>query len=245
MIGHKTVLAAATLGGVILFASSAAAQPAAAPTFSKDVAPILQNKCQECHQPNSIAPMSLITFAEARPWARSIKQRVAARQMPPWHIDPGVGVQKFKNDMSLSQKEIETIVAWVDAGSPQGDPKDLPPAKPVVTDNQWEAVRDGFGPPDIVVKSSEYPMPAKGQDVWYRPMSDLPLAEPRWAKMVEIRPTSQKARKIVHHSIAYLVLNNDPEAVNTGTLNGFAGAASERGKPSIRHNPIQAGMIAI
>ena len=129
MIGHKTVLAAATLGGVILFASAAAAQQPAAPTFSKDVAPILQNKCQECHQPNSIAPMSLITFAEARPWARSIKQRVAARQMPPWHIDPSVGVQKFKNDMSLSQKEIDTIVAWVDAGSPQGDPKDMPPAK--------------------------------------------------------------------------------------------------------------------
>ena len=222
MVGSKTVLAAATLAVVILFASSAAAQPSAAPTFSKDVAPILQNKCQECHQPNSIAPMSLITFAEARPWARSIKQRVANRQMPPWHIDPSVGVQKFKNDMSLTQKQIDTIVAWVDAGSPQGDPKDMPPAKPVVTDNQWEAVRDGFGPPDIVVKSSEYMMPAKGQDVWYRPMSDLPLAEPRWARLVEIRPTSQKARKIVHHSIAYLVLNNDPDAVNQGTANGPA-----------------------
>jgi hypothetical protein len=230
MVGSKTtrcaVLTAAAFGGVILFASSAAAQQSAAPTFSKDVAPILQNKCQECHQPGSIAPMSLITFAEARPWARSIKQRVANRQMPPWHIDPSVGVQKFKNDMSLSQKEIDTIVAWVDAGSPQGDPKDMPPAKPVVTDNQWEAVRDGFGPPDIVVRSSEYPMPAKGQDVWYRPMSDLPLAEPRWAKLVEIRPTSQKARKIVHHSIAYLVLNNDPDAVNQGTANGPAPAAT-------------------
>ena len=222
MVGSKTVLAATTLAGVMLFAASAAAQQSAAPTFSRDVAPILQNKCQECHQPGSIAPMSLITFAEARPWARSIKQRVATRQMPPWHIDPSVGVQKFKNDMSLTQKQIDTIVAWVDAGSPQGDPKDMPPAKPVVTDNQWEAVRDGFGPPDIVVKSSEYPMPAKGQDVWYRPMSDLPLAEPRWARLVEIRPTSQKARKIVHHSIAYLVLNNDPDAVNQGTANGPA-----------------------
>ena len=226
MVGHKSVrrgaLAAAAFGSVILIGSSASAQSAAAPTFSKDVAPILQNKCQECHQPNSIAPMSLITFAEARPWARSIKQRVSTRQMPPWHIDQSVGVQKFKNDMSLSQKEIDTIVAWVDAGSLQGDPKDLPPAKPVVTDNQWEGVRDGFGPPDIVVRSSEYPMPANGQDVWYRPMSDLPLTEPRWAKMVEIRPTSQQARKIVHHSIAYLVLNNDPDAVNQGTANGPA-----------------------
>src|SRR5512143_2674522 len=92
-------------------------------TFSKNVAPILQAKCQECHQPNSIAPMSLITFQEARPWARSIKERVATRQMPPWHIDRSVGVQKFKNDISLTDDQVETIVKWVDGGAPQGDPK--------------------------------------------------------------------------------------------------------------------------
>src|SRR5712691_8510199 len=189
-------------------------------TFSKDVAPILQAKCQECHQPNSIAPMSLITFQEARPWARSIKERVATRQMPPWHIDPSVGVQKFKNDMSLTDEQVNTIVRWVDAGAPQGDPKDMPPPKPLVTDNEWKGVRDGFGPPDLVVKSSEYTMAAEHQDVWYRPMSDIPITEPRWVKMVEIRPTNLKSRKIIHHSIAYLVLNNDPEAVNTGTANG-------------------------
>ena len=141
--------------------------------------------------------------------------------MPPWHIDPSVGVQKFKNDMSLSQKQIDTIVAWVDAGAPQGDPKDLPPAKKINADNEWDGVKDGFGPPDIVVRSSEYKMPAKGQDVWYRPMSELPITEPRWVKMVEIRPTNLKARRVVHHSIAYLVLNPDNvEAVNTGTANG-------------------------
>jgi hypothetical protein len=89
-----------------------------------------------------------------------------------------------------------------------------------VTDNEWKGVRDGFGKPDLVVKSSEYTMPAQHQDVWYRPTTDIPLAEPRWVKMVEIRPTSLKARKIIHHSIAYLVLNNDPDAVNTGTATG-------------------------
>src|SRR5256714_10691703 len=191
-------------------------------TFTKDVAPILQAKCQECHQPNSIAPMSLITYQEARPWARSIKDRVASRQMPPWHIDRGVGVQKFKNDMSLSDEQIAAIVAWADDGALQGDPKDLPPPKPLITDNEWKAVRDGYGPPDIVVKSGEYTMPAQHQDVWYRPMSDLPLTESRWVKLVEIRPTNLKSRKIIHHSIAYLVLNNDPEAVNTGTASGPA-----------------------
>ena len=189
-------------------------------TFAKDVAPILQQNCQECHQPNSIAPMSLITYQEVRPWAAAIKERVAARQMPPWHIDRSVGVQKFKNDMSLTDQQVNTIVAWVDGGALQGDLKDLPPPKPLVTDNEWKAARDGFGPPDLVIKSSEYTMPAQHQDVWYRPMSDIPITEPRWAKMVEIRPTNLKGRRIIHHSIAYLVLNNDPDAVNKGTANG-------------------------
>jgi len=208
-------------------APSVAADTTRQVTFSKDVAPILQEKCQQCHQPNSIAPMSLITFQDTRPWARSMKQRVMTRQMPPWHIDPSVGVHDFKNDMSLTNAQIDTIVRWVDAGAPEGDPKDMPPPKPLVTDNEWQGVRDGFGPPDLVIRSSEYTMPAKHQDVWYRPMSDIPLTEPRWARMVEIRPTTLKGRRIVHHSIAYLVLNNDPEAVNTGTANGFAGAASD------------------
>jgi hypothetical protein len=215
-------LAAGALVAAGAFAPRLAAETtsAAAVTFSKDVAPIFQAKCQECHQPNSIAPMSLITFQDARPWARAIKERVVARQMPPWHIDQSVGVQHFKNDMSLSDAQIATIVRWVDSGAPQGDPKDLPPPRPLVTDNEWQGVKDGFGPPDLVIRSSEYTMPAKHQDVWYRPMSDLPLTEPRWAKMVEIRPTTLKGRRIVHHSIAYLVLNNDPDAVNTGTANG-------------------------
>src|SRR5262245_24145053 len=212
-----------TFGAVLAVAAPVMAADTPTPTFSKDVAPIFQKKCQECHQPNSIAPMSLITFQEARPWVRSIKERVATRQMPPWHIDRSVGVQKFKNDMSLTDEQVDTIVRWVDGGAPQGDPKDMPTPPPLVTDNEWKAVRDGFGKPDIIVKSSEYTMPAEHQDVWYRPMSDIPqLTEPRWVKLVEIRPTNLKSRKIIHHSIAYLVLNNDPDAVNTGTASGPA-----------------------
>jgi mono/diheme cytochrome c family protein len=223
-------LCAALFIGLVAVSAPALAAgdtPSSPVTFSRDIAPIFQEKCQQCHQPNSIAPMSLITFENVRPWARSIRQRVVTRQMPPWHIDPSVGVQKFKNDMSLSDAQIDTIVRWVDAGAPEGDPKDMPRPKPLVTDNEWQAVRDGFGPPDLVIRSSEYTMPAKHQDVWYRPMSDLPLSEPRWARMVEIRPTTLKGRRIVHHAIAYLVLNNDPEAVNTGTANGFATAAAD------------------
>src|SRR5678815_2867977 len=95
---YRVVVSAAAFSVSAFLATAAGAQTtAAAPTYSKDVAPIFQAKCQTCHQPNSIAPMSLITFAESRPWAKSIKNRVATRQMPPWHIDQSVGVQKFKN----------------------------------------------------------------------------------------------------------------------------------------------------
>ena len=105
-------------------------------TFAKDVAPILQEKCQECHHNGSIAPMSLVTYEETRPWAKSIRQRVLARQMPPWHIDKTIGVQKFKNDISLSDEQIDTIVRWVDSGAVQGDPKDMPPLR------QWNDNND-------------------------------------------------------------------------------------------------------
>jgi hypothetical protein len=215
----------ASVGATLLVSASAMAADGPV-TFSKDIAPIFQNKCQACHQPNSIAPMSLITFKESRPWAKSIRERVATRQMPPWHIDPSVGVQKFKNDMSLTDTQIDLITRWVDAGAPEGNPSDLPAAKPVTTDNEWQGVRDGFGAPDLVITSPSYKMPAAHQDVWYRPMSDIPITEPRWVKMVEIRPTNLKARRTVHHSIAYLVLNDDPDAVNQGTANGPTGPTS-------------------
>ncbi len=210
------------LGIVSLMPAALPAEAPPSPTFSKDVAPILQARCQQCHQPNSIAPMSLRTFEETRPWARAIRERVAARQMPPWHIDPSVGVQKFKNDMSLTAAQIDTIVRWVDGGALQGDPKDMPAPKPAVTTNEWQGQRDGYGPPDLVIRSADYTMPARHQDVWWRPTSDIPITEPKWVKMVEIRPSSLEARRVIHHSIAYLVLNNDPEAVNKGTATGAA-----------------------
>jgi hypothetical protein len=209
-----------------------AADPAPAnPTFSKDIAPIFQAKCQSCHEPGSIAPMSLVTYEEARPWARSIKSRVSARQMPPWHIDRSVGVQKFKNDMSLTDAQIDTIVRWVDGGAPQGNVADLPPAKPISNSLYWQAERDGYGPPDLVVKSGDQTMPALSQDQWWRPLVDIPVTEPRWVRMVEIRPSNIQGRKILHHSIAYQVLvPENVEAVNGGVgRGGGAGAAAAAG----------------
>src|SRR5580692_7103778 len=94
-------------------------------TFAKDVAPILQAKCQECHRAGAMAPMSLVTYEETRPWAKAIKERVAARVMPPWHLDRTVGIQQFQNDPSLTDEQIDTIVRWVNAGAPLGNPKDM------------------------------------------------------------------------------------------------------------------------
>src|SRR6185436_17909119 len=137
-------------------------------TFTKDVAPIFQEKCQACHRPNSIAPMSLQTFDEVRPWARSIRTRVSARQMPPWHIDKTVGIQQFKNDASLSDDQIDTIVRWVDAGSPQGDPKDMPAPRTWPDDSAWGFAAQ-LGQPDLIVKSTPYTQSAQAQDAWWKP----------------------------------------------------------------------------
>src|ERR1051325_2140160 len=113
------------------------AMAADTPTFAKDVAVILQEKCQECHRKGTAAPMSLVTYEETRPWAKSIRQRVITRNMPPWHLDQTVGIQHFQNDRSLSDAQIKTIVRWVDSGSPMGDPKDMPPPKKFPEDEGW------------------------------------------------------------------------------------------------------------
>src|SRR3974377_638686 len=101
------------------------AGPAPAPTFSKDVAPILQNHCQECHRPGEAAPMSLLNYKEARPWAKATNTAVRAQKMPPWQADPSGG--HFSNDRSLSPHDRETLVAWVDAGAPEGNKARPPP----------------------------------------------------------------------------------------------------------------------
>src|ERR1051326_7798411 len=112
-----------TLGlGLAVLASAETKPPTR--TFTKDVAPILQARCQTCHRPGEAAPMSLLTYQEARPWAKAIKEAVVLKRMPPWFADPHYG--KFRNDRSLAQRDIDTLVSWADLGAPEGDPKDLP-----------------------------------------------------------------------------------------------------------------------
>ena len=205
------LVATLTLGVSLVFSASAAELTTPHPvTFAKDIAPIFQEKCQDCHRKGTAAPMSLVTYEESRPWAKSIKQRVVTRNMPPWHIDPTVGVQEFKNDMSLSDDQIAKISRWADSGAPMGDPKDMPVAKVFPSDDTWRLEKD-FGAPSMVIKSEPYTMPAQSQDQWWKPIANVELTEPRWVRAVEMRPSSPGGRKITHHALAHLV-QHDPDA---------------------------------
>ena len=124
------------------------------PTFSKDVAPILQKRCQECHRTGEIGPMPLLNYADARPWAKSIKEAVASRRMPPWHADPHFG--KFSNDRSLTAAEIDTLAAWASTGAAEGDTKDAPKAR------EWSRGWNLGTPDQVVEMPSAFEVPAKG-----------------------------------------------------------------------------------
>ncbi len=175
-------------------ASSAGAPTATSPTFSKDIAPVLFNRCAECHRPGAMAPMSLLTYEDARPWAKAIKAKVVKREMPPWGADPSVG--KFANDPSLSQAEIDMIAAWADAGAPEGKRADLPPA-PHFTEG-WS-----IGKPDhIFTMIQPFKVPADGTVPYVYITIPTNLKEDIWIKGVELKPTD---RRVVHHIISDLV----------------------------------------
>jgi len=173
-------------------------------TYAKDVAPILMDKCQSCHRPGQVAPMSLLTYEEARPWARAIRTKVQARMMPPWHIDKTVGIQQFKNDISLSDAQIDTIARWVDAGAPLGDPKDMPAAK-TFSDSNESKLAAQFGEPELVIKATPYTMDAKTQDKWWKPVTDTGVTDVRWVRAVETRTANIDGRRILHHAVASLI----------------------------------------
>jgi hypothetical protein len=205
LAGNTSIRIGVVFSAMALSASiAAAAPPGDTPvTFTKDIAPIFQAKCEACHRPNSIAPMSLMTFEEVRPWARSIKARVASRQMPPWHIDKTVGIQHFENDRSLTTEQIDTIVRWVDSGATKGELKDMPAPVKWADDTGWN-FKSRFGEPDLIIKSPPYRMPAQAQDAWYKPVVPTGLTEARWVRAIEIRPSTIKGRRITHHALARL-----------------------------------------
>jgi mono/diheme cytochrome c family protein len=180
-------------------AVSGGSKPTQAVTFSRDVARILYKNCVECHKPNDLAPFSVLTYKDVRPWARSVREKVITREMPPWHADPRYGA--FKNDARLSTKDIDTIVAWVDQGAKEGDPKDLP-ALPD-QDEGWK-----IGKPDQVLSmAEEYTVRPNDPDNYVYAVIPTRFKEDRWIQAAEIRPTN---KKIVHHVIAHILT---PQAI--------------------------------
>ena len=161
-------------------------------TFNRDVAPIFFAKCAECHRDGEVAPMSLLTYKEARPWARSIKEKVVKREMPPWHADPAHG--SFRNDRRLSDAEIGTIVAWIDGGAREGDAKDLPAAPKFYPG--WN-----IGKPDETFSIPEQNIPAEGVVAYQYFTVPTNFKEDRWITAAEIRSTGRRA---VHHVIVFV-----------------------------------------
>ena len=208
------------LAVMMVLPSAAAEAPASGTTtqrmatFTKDVAPILQNHCQVCHRPDTFAPMSLLTYNDVRPWARAIKEKVALREMPPWYVDKNVGISHFKNDASLSDAEIATLVNWVDCGAPQGNAADMPPPRKFEDTDKWH-----IGTPDLIVNlPKDWVVPRIAPDRWVDIIADTGLTEDRYIKAVETKPT--KGTAVVHHCVTYMRHADDDPADGTGTEQG-------------------------
>ncbi len=187
-------------------------------TFTKDVAPILQEHCQVCHRPGTGAPMSLLTYQEVRPWAKAIKQKVVAREMPPWFLDKSVGIQHFENDISITDQKIATLVKWVDGGTLQGNPADMPAPRPFPDGQVWQ-----FGQPDFTVTMpKDLIVKATAPDWWPDVLVDPGLTEDRYIQALQLIPS--KGYPVIHHARMLLVRPGDNSKSNSGS-DGEAGEA--------------------
>jgi len=180
----------------VQFASAGSADVAV--TFTADVAVILQENCQVCHQDGAIGPMELMTYQDARRWARRMRAMVEQREMPPYQYDTDVGIQDLKYDPRMSDEDIATIGMWVDQGMPEGNPADMPP--PVEWPDPAEfRLADQFGQPDVIVRSTPYDVPAVGQDRWWQPVVDSGIDGNRCIRAIETKP-SVEGRAVAHHA---------------------------------------------
>ena len=217
------VVAAAPL---LAAGQTASAEPQV--TFTKDIAPILQRSCQKCHRPDSLAPMSLLTYKDARPWARAIKARTGrvgkSDVMPPWYIEKDIGIQQYRGDISLSAEEIAKIATWADSGAPRGNPADMPPPLTFADAALWE-----IGEPDLIVSSPTVEVGATTPDWWGAIGSTLTgLTEDRYVQAVEMKEVNNRepstARETVgskwaiHHLIWQVVNPDQPNAEEIARL---------------------------
>ena len=191
--GWQITLGATVVGALAVGVSSSnvlRAAPVTVPdvvTYTKDIAPILQRSCENCHRPNGAGPMSLTTYEEVRPWARAIKQRTGigphAGVMPPWYMEKNIGIQKYKDDPSLSDLEVAKVAKWADTGAPRGNPADMPPARTYVDDSVWR-----IGTPDLIVKMQDITVKGNAPDWWGEIESvPIPMDEDRYVLAVEVK----------------------------------------------------------
>ncbi len=208
-------------------------------TFTKDIAPILQRSCQNCHRPESVAPMSLLTYQDARRYATRIKERTQLRDrmgvMPPWFIEKDVGIQAFKNDISLSEEEIATIATWVDSGTPEGSPADMPPPRVFSAEDVWE-----IGTPDLIIDLPSFTMEAEAPDWWGMiPPAPSGMTEDRYVVAMEVKEISDVeggvgGQFIYHHAII----------ASIGGGGGGAWPVHEVGRNAEVFDPLAAPLLA-
>ncbi len=219
------VIAIFTCAMFVASRTGAESKNAKALTFTKDIAPIFYNKCAECHRPGEIAPFSLMTYKDARPWGRAIREKVAEGAMPPWHADPTHG--KFSNDRRLSKEEKENILAWVDNGLKEGNARDLPPA-PKFTEG-WK-----IGKPDVVLAAHEFEIPATGTVNYQYFIVPTNFKEDKWIQAAEVRPGN---RAVVHHVIVLVAelggLAKGQGAFARDGISGLVGYAPGEGEVAL------------
>jgi hypothetical protein len=212
-MNHRTLV----LGSALALALPVAAAALDAPTFNRDVAPILYANCTGCHSPSQIGPMSLRSYDEARPWAKSIAKSVEDRTMPPWDADPGYG--PWKNDRSLTAEEIDTVVRWVKAGAPRGDGD--APAPPEVVAAEWQ-----LGQPDVILEIDPVEVPAEGPDQFVQKVIPTGFDADRFVTAVEVQPGD---RQVVHHVLLWMA--NESGTAPQSMLGGWAAGADPNVMP--------------
>ena len=209
--------------GVMYFSSGVHAQP----SYTDDVAKIINDNCVVCHRPGGIGPMSFVGYEAVRPWAPLIQMKVANREMPPYAYDHGIGIQDLQGDWRLSQKEIDTVVAWVDSGSQYGD-TDIVVQPPNLADpDEWNFAGD-FGQPNLIIPSVPIDIPASGNDLWHKHLVPTGLTEDRCIKAVQVKPRGD-AKSVVHHANSNVVIDGGREGMLTEYAMGKWGEIVPKG----------------
>ncbi|MBM4184237.1 MAG: cytochrome c [Gemmatimonadetes bacterium] len=216
-------LCAAVAATTLVLQGEVAAQSEGAQhiTYSNQVSRIFQSNCQICHQPGNIGPMSLMTYQEVRRYATRIRNLVATREMPPYQYDTDVGIQELYNDWRMSAEDIKTVVSWVDQGAPEGNPADLPAPVEFPVIGEWR-LASKYGPPDHIISSTPWDVPAEGTDLWWEPLVDTGITEELCIKAIETLPSAAAHGSTHHANSMFYKQDEEGKWVQNTRLSEFA-----------------------